>query len=162
MALCKLCSSVPFTSLPLPIPPYGIMHIWNELINIVPGDEEGPDGSDNTEPIGVAFHENLGALALSSKSCAICAIVQAGVQKRQDTLQEAWASILRASSGEPERVLRHLNLSKAPLWVTAPYSGAQGFIVWAHHPSEPRHICLVAAVGFSVDSGMYGSRSLML
>lgn len=48
---------------------------------------------------------------------------------------------------------KHSIPSNVRLWLTKPYGGVQGFYAWAQHPERQRELGLMAAIGFSVDSG---------
>lgn len=154
MSLCRLCLSVPFTSLPPPVTPYFIGQPGHELISIRPDEEEDPNSEGTCEPIGFAFHEDLEALALSSRLCVLCAIIQAAIQKWTDALDDA---VDNSHSATGESMWLHYTIpSKVRLWLTKPYGGALGFYVWTQHlnPNYQRHLSLMAAIGFSVNSGM--------
>lgn len=152
MALCRLCLSLPFSSLPLPPTPQVITQVGDELISIDSGDEGDVGSQENCKLTGITFHEDLEALTVSAKSCVLCAIVQAGVLLQSDALNEA----VKQSGPEPGEImrLRQLVPSNVRLWLTEPYDGARGFYVWARQPKRQHKLNLMAAVGFSVNSGM--------
>lgn len=118
------------------------------------GDEEEQSSQESCKPIGIAFHESFGALARSSESCALCAIIQAGVETRDNAFDDA-AQNGREETNEIMRLKRSIS-SKVQLWLTKPIHSVPGFFVWAQHPRQRRELSLVATIGFSplVDFGM--------
>lgn len=118
------------------------------------GDEEERSSQESCKPIRIAFHESFGALARSSESCALCAIIQAGVETRDNAFDHA-AQNGREETNEIMRLKRSIS-SKVQLWLTKPIHSVPEFFVWAQHSRQRRELSLVATIGFSplVDFGM--------
>lgn len=153
MALCSLCQNIPFSSLPAPPEPDGcsytadnkdLIQLWYRGSKALPKDD-----------IGYLWHEHLDALAKStSTGCPLCSLVHAGVQ--------TWVDRYRHEAENNKSFKEfHGQMELIPegqqLWVTARFGGAAGFIVLVRNPSGRSSLYLLTGVGFSVDSGMYGS-----
>lgn len=145
MALCSLCSGLPFTGFPR-FTPSRIEQLADDRELIVAHFDSGKRLPD---PIGVPYHENINALAESAKTCDLCAVVQAGVQ----AWRCSWKEYAR-SDGEPGGFE---NLTwKSPLeerlWLTETATEKQGFGVWALNRGwAPQSLYLLALVGFCVE-----------
>lgn len=156
MALCDLCLSVPFLSLP-PLP------LWADLISTFSDNEEtievgflsgtGEDVQDETEetrgPFGFAFHRDLNGLESSANSCPLCKIVHTGVR--------AWLEMWNdAASDDKVFIEFHRDSRPIPtdqqLWLTARSHRQPGFCVWAQNPVERSWFYLLTIVGFGVES----------
>lgn len=150
LPLCKFCIIAPFVSLHPPPTPDCIGQVSNDLVMFVPDKTYNEKEQKNCEPLEQAFHKDIEALAISSKTCALCTVIQAGVRKRDHTLNEASRNcgILDGKVVQ----LRYSILPNARLWLTAPYNGARGFYAWAQHSTHQRQLSLMAAIGFSTIS----------
>lgn len=163
MALCSLCSSIPWTSLPLPKLFQGTYRLadHDELLEVCLNYSTDPsvDKEEPKEPFGFPFHENLATLAKSAKDCQICRIAQQGV----DIWINNWED---ATRGDKYYIVfgrdRYLVPEKEQLWITKTYGRAQGFYVWARHPDEKYKFNLMAAIGFGVDKGIIITRLMVL
>lgn len=149
MGLCTLCSGLPFTGFPR-LSPSWLQHLADDrefIVALFPSHNPIPD------PIGFPYHENIGALAESAKTCPLCAVVQAGVQ--------AWLVSWHKAAG-PKKSVEYLSFSgtlplEERLWLTEIAPENQGFRVWAMNPwSRPsterrQSLYLLTLVGFSVE-----------
>lgn len=165
MALCSLCSSLPFTNFPR-FKETGIWTAYDSGHEVLVADF-GPDDfgqRDLWDPIG--FHENISALAESAKTCPLCGVVQAGVQAwldswkkvvGTDTLLQYDTSGLSGALPVDER-----------LWLTEkprnPSRGEKlhvydGFCVWAMEPLSRQdgryHFYMLTVIGFGVEESTF-------
>lgn len=155
MALCDLCLSVPFLSLPsTPLVRSSRAVTSNEEIQQAsfspePGEDIQNEAEEARGPFGFAFHRDLNGLESSAKSCPLCKIVHAGVR--------AWLDIWNDAATN-DKAFIELRMDDHPipthqqLWLTARSNGQQGFCVWAQNPAEESMFYLLTVVGFSVES----------
>lgn len=151
MALCSLCSTLPFTDFPPQRSFWGLCTIADDYEFIV-----SPHVCNDRllGPIGFPYHENIGALAESAKTCPLCAVVQAGVQ--------TWLVSWNKAAGTKKSIESSPYLYTLPveerLWLTKLESGNQGFCVWTMNPLNRRStyqsLYLLALVGFNVEERM--------
>lgn len=164
MALCSLCSRLPFTSFPRlsPTSLQAVAHdgepiVSNEFIVAHFGSAFGSDGAAEErlpELIGFPYHENIGALAESAKACPLCAVVQAGVQE--------WLVSWSKATGGKNLFQSQFFWGSLPLeeklWLTEIGPENQGFYVWASNPQSRgssilnSNLYLLTIVGFSVEA----------
>ncbi|KAK8172896.1 hypothetical protein BKA80DRAFT_264119 [Phyllosticta citrichinensis] len=148
MALCKLCSTIPFDNLlPFPEPP------WPSRVADHEGMPElryGNPASDAPKfPLGFPYHENLGVLAGSALTCPLCILVQAGVLRWRELYDDAlrtnryFAEFHSATQPVPD---------KQRLWLTKRSSNAEGFVVLAWNPTRLA-VYLLTGVSFSAQAG---------
>lgn len=103
------------------------------------------------EKIGFPFHQDLGALALSARSCPICEVAQTGVQGWIDRWEDA---------AKNNKSFIEFGLQRNPiptgqqLWLTACDDAEQGFYLWAKNPATPKYLYLLAAVRFYAESSL--------
>lgn len=156
MALCDLCLSVPFLSLPSPPAALNIISTvaCNEetkQVGFISGPEEGikNDAEELEGPFGFAFHCDLSRLESSANSCSLCKIVHAGVRTWLDMWHDAAAN--NNASIEFQRGNEPIPTDQQ-LWLTACPRPQQGFYVWAQNPARKAWFYLLTVVGFSVES----------
>ncbi|ROW01241.1 hypothetical protein VMCG_05975 [Cytospora schulzeri] len=154
MSLCSLCLTVPWLSLPPTKDNISAARVADndEMLEVWydhPAYRTQHNEATN-QPLGLPFHENLQALALSAKLCPLCGLVQSGVCTWINTWQDA-------AKNHKGFIEYHMEKDPIPanerLWVTQSYGGAQGFYVWGEHPKK-KSMYLLTAVGFSIDGGM--------
>lgn len=159
MALCDLCSSVPFLS--LPSPPPGLNSVGpvarnNEIkqAGFTSGLGEGiqNEAEENRRPFGFAFHRDLSGLESSANSCPLCKVVHAGIR--------AWLDIWNDAATNNKLFIEFdIDRESVPtdqqLWLTACSNRQQGFYVWAQNPARKALFYLLTVVGFSVESSQY-------
>lgn len=156
MPLCDLCLTVPFTALPrLPQERRALTTVAGNAesmqIMFQAGDEITSPDAELPDQIGVPFHEDLEALALSARSCPVCEIAQAGVQGWIDRWEDA---------AKNDKSFIEFSLQRQPvpagqrLWLTACDDGEQGFCLWAKNPATPKFLYLLAAVRFYAESSL--------
>lgn len=155
MALCDLCLSIPFLSLPSTPRVRSISTVaGNEEAKQVsfssrPGEDIQNEAEETRGPYGFAFHRDLNGLESSAKSCPLCKVVNAGVRAWLDMWNDAatnnkvFIEFHRASQPIP---------TDQRLWLTACSNRQQGFYVWAQNPAEESMFYLLTIVGFSVES----------
>ncbi|KAE9363904.1 HET-domain-containing protein [Stipitochalara longipes BDJ] len=154
MALCTLCRSIPFVSLPsVPEGQDGLSRVADNI--------EMPElwwrSRDNNEllllkdSIGFAWHESFNALEESAKAgCPLCILVQSGVQIWLDYFREAertypgWRQFYKDSEPIPD---------EERLWLTKRLGGGDGFMVLARNPVKDHRVFFLTAVNFSVEAG---------
>lgn len=105
------------------------------------------------DPIGFPYHENIGALAESAKTCPLCAFVHAGVQ--------AWLVSWNKAAGTKKFIKSKYGFSGAlpiqeRLWLAEIPGQDQGFCVWTSNPQVHQNgifegLYLLTLVGFSVE-----------
>jgi hypothetical protein len=154
MALCTLCQSIPFASLPsIPEGQDGLTRVADN--------SEMPElwwhrkGNDEPllpkDPIGFAWHKSFDALAESAKAgCPLCILVQAGVQIWLDHFREAertyagWRQFYKDNEPIP---------NEETLWLTKRSGGGDGFIVLARNSIKRQRVFFLTGVNFSVEAG---------
>lgn len=161
MALCSLCSSLPFTNFPY----FKQTGLW--VLNDGGRDVLVADfgEEDSCDPIG--FHENIFALAESAKTCPLCAVVQAGVQVWHDSWSKVVGdnTLLRYDEGAGFSgalpVDERLWLTEKP-WKTSrgeKFHVYDGFCVWAMNPLSREngsyHFYMLTVIGFGVDESTF-------
>jgi len=148
MALCSICSNIPFFSLPQP-------HALSSFTRIADNDDMPELISDRKQiaddsALGLPWHEDIDALATFAKICPLCSLVQKGVQSWLDLYEDA----LRNNKGFVEF---HASLTPIPtgeqLWLTKRYGGGPGFIVLVRNRAR-RGTILLTGVSFGVVGGM--------
>lgn len=165
MALCDLCLTIPFLSLPSP-PLFPISSARNAELRegfSLEGEEIRNGRGEIGVPIGFPFHRDLDALQSSAETCPLCEIVQGGVRAWIDIWDDEDARC-HSSSSEPSAFRDRQPIPMGQqLWLTACANGAQGFYVWAKNPTRRVRpgLNLLTTVGFSVESSRYLSVSLM-
>jgi len=161
MALCKLCQSIPFTSLPLV--PEGLnsstrLGDKNELPVLFRRSKSNDEFSKLEDPIGCAWHKCFDALAESARTgCPLCNIVQAGVQIWLDHYQEvertpAWNYFYKKSHAVPK---------EETLWLTKRFGGGDGFIVLVRNPIK-NGIYFITGVNFAAEAGSPVAQKFLL
>lgn len=156
MALCSTCLSVPWTSLP-PVPEYESTcrvadHYEMLEIHFLQSEETTSDHPKPEVPFGFPFHPDIEVLALSAKLCPLCKVIQHSVQAWIDQ----WTEASKTKKGFVEFQMEHNPIPvEQQLWITKGCEGAQGFYVWARNSQRKNAVYLLAAVGFSVDKGMF-------
>lgn len=158
MALCDLCLSVPFLS--LPSPPSGLdaigkgpgrQELYQASFSSEPGENIQNEAGETRGPFGFAFHRDLSGLENSAKSCPLCKIVNAGVR--------AWLDISNDAATNKHFIEMHKDSQTLPtnqqLWLTACSKPQQGFFVWTQKPARDSTFYLLTVVGFSVESSQY-------
>lgn len=158
MALCSLCSGLPFTDFPRLSPQWKDDYAEDGefMVYYFPnGGRLGPYSTTLPRIVGTPYHENIGALAESAKTCPMCAFVQAGVQ--------AWLVSWNKVAGTKKVIGSHGSLGALPseemLWLTRLFGKDQGFCVWTRNRRIPRRnrgdsyegLYLMMLVGFSVE-----------
>lgn len=156
MALCSLCSGLPFTSFPRISPTWydGSADDDEFVVVFFDDNHDWPTVSDLPDPVGFPYHENIGALAESAKACPLCAFVHAGVQ--------AWLVSWHEAAGTKKTVESiHAFRGELPLeerlWLTALPGEDLGFCVWTRNPKGTglyEGLYLMMLVGFSVEERM--------
>lgn len=153
MALCSLCSTLPFTDFPRISPTWHddfaddgeFMVALFEVRGKWAGARELPD------PVGFPYHENIGALAESAKTCPLCAFVHAGVQE----WLVSWHKVAGAKKFIKSDYLSQGALPlKERLWLTALPGEDLGFCVWTRNRQSDgvyEGLYLMMLVGFSVE-----------
>lgn len=151
MALCDLCLSVPFLSLPSPPPGLNSLSTFaNNEETIQVGIRK--ESEETRGPFGFAFHRDLNGLESSANSCALCKIVHTGVRAWLDTWNDAATN---------DKVFIEFRRDSQPiptnqqLWLTACSNRQQGFCVWAQNPARKSWFYMLTVVGFSVESSQY-------
>lgn len=165
MALCDLCLSVPFLSLPsLPSSLDAISTVAriSELKQVGfssrPGEDIQNEAKEGRCPFGFAFHRDLSGLESSANSCCLCKIVHAGVRAWLDMWEHAAANdkaFVEFQRGN------HPIPTDQQLWLTACSNRQQGFYVWAQNPANKSWFYLLTVIGFSVESSEYFDVSYM-
>lgn len=150
MALCSLCQSIPFTSLPEAEQSTGVTYIADNR-NLVQLWYPDKDAASKENP-GFPWHEHLDALAKSTLTgCPLCGLVQAGVQK--------WIGHYRYEA-ENNKSFKEFDEKRTPipegqrLWLARRFGAGAGFVVLVGNGSSSKLVNLLAAVGFTVDKGM--------
>lgn len=124
-----------------------------ELIRLISSNRtEGP-----ADPIGFPWHEDIAALAASAACCALCAVVQAGI----DAWQELYRDIEENNKGFIEF---HKDKEPMPgrgdrLWLAKRFSDAPGFVVLIRAPRLKSSVYLMTGVAFATEEGGMGHRS---
>lgn len=133
MALCDLCLSVPFLSLPSPPAALNItstvacneeakqVGFWSRPLEDTPNEAE-----ELRRPFGFAFHRDLSRLESSANSCSLCKVVHAGVRTWLDMWDDA------AANDTPSIDFQRGNQpipTDQQLWLTARSNRQQGFFV---------------------------------
>ncbi|KAI0479320.1 heterokaryon incompatibility protein-domain-containing protein [Xylariaceae sp. FL0804] len=150
MALCALCSMIPYQCLP---PPPDVQSLWSYHDDLSLSMLDYFD----FDPIGFPYHESTDALAASRSSCPLCNLIYLSVHRwlerfRDEAYQNWWKQLpiwpedLRQPP-EPMTAQR--------LWVTKRYvahqdGGHQGFLVFARSGIHHHEIFMLAAVGLCV------------
>lgn len=162
MALCQLCQSIPFTS--LPSVPEGLNSSTrvgdkNELPVLFWRDETKDEFLKLKDPIGFPWHKCFDELAESARTgCPICTIVQTGVQIWSDHYQEvertnpAWHHFYKKSHAFPK---------EEKLWLTKRFGGGDGFIVLTRNPIK-NGVYFITGVNFAVDADSAVTSKLLL
>jgi hypothetical protein len=151
MALCSVCATVPFLSLPSPLSQNGSIRIADkeELPELWYTDtEQVPKNS----ALGFPWHEHIDALAASAKICPLCELVQNGVQ--------SWLDLYKDVSTNSKHFAEfHKNDSSVPsgkqLWLTKRFGGGPGFLVLVRNPKNAKRVYLLTGVSFAVEAGAY-------
>ncbi|KAK8096054.1 hypothetical protein PG999_014076 [Apiospora kogelbergensis] len=141
MAVCSLCSTIPFGSLP-DFPPH---ETWFRTYD----NSECPmllRRSMQNEPHGFPWHQNLDSLAAASRSCPLCAIVHQGFQmwlghyeeSRQTAFYQEFKDFYDDAAPHGQR-----------LFLSRRIGGGPGFDVFAREPGG-RGNYLLTGVVFSV------------
>lgn len=144
MAVCSLCSTIPFGSLP-DFPPH---ENWFRTYD----NSECPmliRRSMQNEPHGFPWHQNLDSLAAASRSCPLCAIVHQGFQmwlvhyeeSRQTAFYQEFKDFYEDAVPHGQR-----------LFLSRRIGGGPGFDVFAREPGG-RGNYLLTGVVFSVSKG---------
>lgn len=167
MAVCNLCSTIPFSSLPPPSLPTGSSRIGDQdHLPVLWYDESEADAKDSS--LGFKWHQDLDALAASAKICTVCNLVQKGSEAWLDRYNDVSKNNLSFNEfreGKPTIP------SGQQLWLTKRFGGGPGFIVLVRSLKNRQRlqVILLAGVSFAVESGMYSkyspqycSRPLML
>lgn len=148
MALCAVCLSVPFASLPEPLAHAGFFRIGDNsdlpVLTFRPSDNDAVRHDSE----GFPWHADLGALASSAQSCAICTIVQTGVEQwmeqRETALQNKFYVVFSDTHGYPIPTENRLILTKRS-------GGAPGFLVYVKSTHRGETTApLLTGVAFSV------------
>lgn len=150
MTLCSLCSGLPFTGFPHIFPPWRD-HTGDDEFMVVFFANSGPyqEVSELPDPIGFPYHENIGALAKSAKTCPLCAFVQAGVQ----SWLVSWHKLAGTKNFIKSDHLQGALPLEERLWLTRLPGEDQGFCVWTRNRrgSSYEGLYLMTLVGFSVE-----------
>jgi hypothetical protein len=155
MALCRTCSTIPFLSLPPPPLPTGSTRIADK-VNLPELWYDDSEVVTKDSPLGLQWHENLDALAVSAKICPLCDLAQKGAQTWLDLYEDA-------SKNNKLFVEFHKSNSTIPtgqqLWLTKRFGGGPGFIVLVRGPKEVQRVILLTGVSFAVEAGKYSKGS---
>ncbi|KAI1332532.1 HET-domain-containing protein [Xylariaceae sp. FL0255] len=157
MSLCSLCRGIPFASLADP-PTINSCYLVNDNdempMLILDHDQKlGDKPQPDLDTFAFPWHPNLGALAKSTASCPLCAVVQSAV--------EDWLAGYEEAQKSPSFIEFHADFDVIPqnerLWITKRNNGAAGLLVFAHNPASSsgryrRRVYLIAGVGFSVEA----------
>jgi hypothetical protein len=156
MALCSLCSSIPFRALP-EAPKYSGYHRVLDQSNLIEflvsrAHKEQPPPIESV----VSWHPNLEALAESAKSrCPLCLIVQTAVQSWKDNFEKAAAN---NPSYEEFKGSQQVDLDRNPLWLTKRPTGGDGLAVFGsnayrHKSSKSIHgVVPLASIAFAAEA----------
>lgn len=151
MALCSICQSIPFSSLPDPPNSIGCIYVGDnkELPILIPHDRNAPPD----DQLWFAWHQHLDALAESAATgCSLCVLVHAGAQ----TWMKHYQHESETNKGFKEfREDRMLVTKGQALYLTKRFGGAAGFIVLVRPKATSRGTYLLTGVGFSVDGGAF-------
>ncbi|KAL3421849.1 HET domain-containing protein [Phlyctema vagabunda] len=148
MAICSFCQSVPFQNLPeLPTPwrdGLGLSGIDNlEQFHQIIRDTSQSKGS---QPLGFLHQPSLEALAVSSASCELCALIYESAR--------LFIAAFDIAKDDPEFSYFYRKNSdipvNLPLWLTRRLDGGDGFLVFTYSQSG-NNIFLIGAVGLCVD-----------
>lgn len=152
MGLCDICAAIDFFALPRlnlqPVPGalFRIDHVTvdKEHIEVLFHDRDLLQDNAARRAFGGLSFRTLTALNHSSRSCPLCSLVQAGMQR--------WINAYKTK-------VRDANLhpmpKDEPLFLTDCWDGPQGFLVWARNPHSYGGFYLIAAVGFSAEACEY-------
>ncbi len=162
MALCKLCQSIPFAS--IPSVPKGLncstrLGDNKELPVLFSRTETKDELVQLKGSLGFAWHQCFDMLAESARTgCPLCTIVQTGVQIWLDHFQEveqtdpAWHHFYKKSFALPK---------DETLWLTKRFGGGDGFIVLTRNPIK-KGVYFITGVNFTVEAGSPMASKLLL
>ena len=145
MALCQLCSSIPFSELPDFPPSFdNTQSKWDYIHAFIENTANRHGG-----PPGWPHHPTLEALSVSATSCELCRLI----------LDQVDLFIAEFRAAEQDEFFRRTFNKGYPtfkLWFTKRRGGADGFWVISTGRERGRDresIFLLAAVGFCVEEG---------
>lgn len=154
MALCSLCSTLPFNGFPAFSPRDRPKVAGDDEFVVVNLPEwTGPKLPD---PIGFPFHENLSALAESAKTCSLCAVIQAGVQAWLVSWDKVAGTKKFVQGTSPYPFSGYFPLEER-LWLTEISPETPGFCVWTEAQrvrtdvNDGFNFYLLTMVGFSAE-----------
>ena len=162
MALCNLCQSIPFASLP-PVPKclYSSTIVGDnkELPVLFCCNEASNEFLLVEDPIGFPWHKGFDALSESAKTgCPLCTIVQTGVQiwidhyRKVEKINPRWNHFYKKSYACPQ---------EETLWLTKRFGGGDGFILLARNPIK-KGIYFITGINLAVEAGSTVASKLFL
>lgn len=161
MACCSLCLSICFDELP-ELPKIidtstawvsGAFH-WDYGVHFDPA---------TPPPPGFPYHENLGRLAKSATSCALCALVCQGTDAWMNKLRQAGHFNDGPADGTEDRQRLDPSAQRLGLFKALHLQDdARGLLVATMREDMPDQALILATVGLAVDDGEYPLSAMSL
>lgn len=152
MALCTLCQTIPFDTLPsVPesVQNLGTFITDNYRLPQLGGLKRDSNDSKEDSLPGFPWHESLASLQQHAEAeCPLCIVVQAGVQiwldnfRREEKEYRGWNEFTRNSHAIP---------SGQRLWLAKRFGGGDGFVILVENPlNSYGGLYLLTGVNFCV------------